>query len=43
MVMMECCAGDTCAGVGDGGDGVGDDELERDFLFSARYTVSRRK
>ena len=24
MVMMECCAGDTCVGVGDGGDGVGD-------------------
>ena len=22
--MMECCAGDTCVGVGDGGDGVGD-------------------
>jgi hypothetical protein len=24
VVMMECCVGDTCVGVGDGGDGVGD-------------------
>ena len=22
--MMECCVGDTCVGVGGGGDGVGD-------------------